>query len=182
MTPKDQMLTAYAPEITPDPGAQRALQLLIERETTASAPKPKVAPILAEPEIRTASLGGTNGLSAVKNIFDMTWQAVTEANGQAAIASTLTSAAIDPNPVVGLLQRDIELVAPEIDHVNETLATPVPMTDMHYADMTEPEGYLDNAAELGPLANRIMLESDLVAPPRYDRFIVRSPMLVASRG
>jgi uncharacterized protein YcbK (DUF882 family) len=182
MTPKDQMLTAYAPEITPDPGAQRALQLLIERETTASAPKPKAAPILAEPEIRTASLGGTNGLSAVKNIFDMTWQAVTEANGQAAIASTLTSAAIDPNPVVGLLQRDIELVAPEIDHVNETLATPVPMTDMHYADMTEPEGYLDNAAELGPLANRIMLESDLVAPPRYDRFIVRSPMLVASRG
>ena len=104
-----------------------------------------------------------------------------EANGRAAVASTLTSSAIDPNPVVGLLQRDIELVAPEIDHVNETLATPVPMTDMHYADMTEPEGYLDNAAELGPLANRIMLESDLVAPPRYDRFIVRSPMLVASR-
>ena len=49
--------------------------------------------------------------------------------------------------LVGLLQRDIELVAPEIDHVNETLATPVPMTDMHYADMTEPEGYLDNEAD-----------------------------------
>ena len=181
MTPKDQVLTAYAPEIIPDPGAQRALELLIERETTASASLPKDTPAPAAPEIRTASLGGTNGLTAVKNIFDMTWQAVTEANGRAAVASTLTSSAIDPNPVVGLLQRDIELVAPEIDHVNETLATPVPMTDMHYADMTEPEGYLDNAAELGPLANRIMLESDLVAPPRYDRFIVRSPMLVASR-
>ncbi|HZY48577.1 MAG TPA: DUF882 domain-containing protein [Devosia sp.] len=181
MTPKDQVLTAYAPEIIPDPGAQRALELLIERETTASASLPKATPAPAAPEIRTASLGGTNGLTAVKNIFDMTWQAVTEANGRAAVASTLTSSAIDPNPVVGLLQRDIELVAPEIDHVNETLATPVPMTDMHYADMTEPEGYLDNAAELGPLANRIMLESDLVAPPRYDRFIVRSPMLVASR-
>jgi hypothetical protein len=182
MTPKDQVFTAYAPDITPDPGAQRALELLIQRETTASIPKPKATPVLTEPEIQTASLGGTNGLTAVKNIFDMTWQAVTEANGQAAIASTLTGTSIDPNPVVGLRQRDIELVAPEIDHVNETLATPVPMTDMHYADMTEPEGYLDNAAELGPLANRIMLESDLVAPPRYDRFIVRSPMLVASRG
>lgn len=183
MTPKDQVLTAYAPDIVPDPGAQRALELLIERETTASAPPLRLAPAAtAAPEIRTASLGGTNGLSAVKNIFDMTWQAVTEANGQQAIASTLTGTSIDPNPVVGLRQRDIELVAPEIDHVNETLATPVLMTDLHYADMTEPEGYLDNAAELGPLANRIMLESDLVAPPRYDRFIVRSPMLVASRG
>jgi hypothetical protein len=48
--------------------------------------------------------------------------------------------------------------------------------------MTEPEGYLDNSAELGPLANRIGLEPDLVAPPRYDRFIVRRPMLVAQRG
>jgi hypothetical protein len=181
MTPKDQVLTAYAPEIAPDPGAQRALQMLIERETAATAPPPKdAAP--APPEIRTASLGGTNGLTAVKNIFDMTWQAVTAANGQSAIASTLTSTAIDPNPMVGLLQRDIELVAPEIDHVNETLATPVPMTDMHYADMTEPEGYLDNAAELGPLANRMTLESDLAAPPRYDRFIVRRPLLVAARG
>ena len=28
-------------------------------------------------EIRTASLGGTNGLDAMKNIFDMTWSAVT---------------------------------------------------------------------------------------------------------
>jgi uncharacterized protein YcbK (DUF882 family) len=181
MTPKDQVLTAYAPEIAPDPGAQRALQMLIERETAATDPPPKdAAP--APPEIRTASLGGTNGLTAVKNIFDMTWQAVTAANGQSAIASTLTSTAIDPNPMVGLLQRDIELVAPEIDHVNETLATPVPMTDMHYADMTEPEGYLDNAAELGPLANRMTLESDLAAPPRYDRFIVRRPLLVAARG
>jgi hypothetical protein len=29
------------------------------------------------------------------------------------------------------------------------------------------------------MANRIHLESDLVAPPRYDRFIVRRPMLVS---
>ena len=113
----------------------------------------------------------------MKNIFDMTGSAVTEANGRSAIASTLTNASIDPDPVVGIRQRDVDLVAPEIDHVNETLATPVPMTDM-----TEPEGYLDNTAELGPLANRIVLESDLVAPPRYDRFIVRRPMLVAQRG
>ena len=32
------------------------------------------------------------------------------------------------------------------------------------------------------MAGRIHLESDLNAPPRYDRFIVRSPLLVAARG
>ena len=182
MTPKDQVLTAYAPEITPDPGAQRALEMLIQRETTATAPQPAATKPVELPEIRTASLGGTNGLDAMKNIFDMTWSAVTQANGQSAIASTLANSSIDRSPMVGLRQREIELVAPEIDHVNETLATPVLMTDIHYADMTEPEGYLDNAAELGSMANRIGLESDLTAPPRYDRFIVRRPMLVASRG
>src|SRR3569833_4178550 len=97
----------------------------------------------------------------MKNIFDLTWNAVTQVNGQSAIANTLASSNIDRNPVVGLRQREVDLVAPEIDHVNETLATPVPMTDLHYADMTEPEGYLDNAAELGPLATRIGNESDL---------------------
>ena len=125
MSPKDQVLTAYAPEITPEPGAQRALQMLIERETTASAPKPaKTIPLIDTSEIRTASLGGTNGLTAMKNIFDMTWSAVTEANGQSAIASTLSSASIDRNPVIGLRQREVDLVAPEIDHVNETLGDP----------------------------------------------------------
>jgi hypothetical protein len=183
MTPKDQVLTAYAPDIVPDPGAQRALQILIERETTASALVPARTPApTPAPEIRTASLGGTNGLSAMKNIFDMTWNAVTQVNGQTAIASTLTGSSIDRNPIMGLREHEIDLIAPEIDHVNETLATPVPMTDIHYADMTEPEGYLDNSAELGPLATKIGLESDLVAPPRYDIFVVRRPMLLASRG
>jgi len=180
------MLTAYAPEITPDPGAQKALEMLIARETTASVPDPSATPpaatgLVTTTELRTASLGGTNGLSIMKNIFDMTWSAVTEANGQSAIASTVAPT-IDPAPVMGLRQRKTELIAPEIDHVNETLATPVLMTSMHFADMTEPEGYLDNAAELGPLANRIMIESDLVAPPRYDRFLPSKPPLIAARS
>jgi hypothetical protein len=184
MTPReDAVLTAYAPDLPPpDPGAQRALQLLIERSTTASAPLPVPAP--ARPvdtsDLRTASLGGSNGLDAMKGIFDLTWQAMTDVGGTSAIASTLTNSSIDRAPMVGLRERQIELVAPEIDHVNETLVTPVAMTDIHYADMYQPEGYLDNAAELGPLANSMVLESDLVAPPRYDQFVVRGPMLVAS--
>jgi hypothetical protein len=183
MTPRENdVLTAYAPEMTPDPGAQRALEILIQRETAASAVVPEAAPAIDTSDIRIASLGGTNGLDAMKNIFDMTWTAVTEAGGRSAIADTLVSSTIDREPLVGLKPRDFDLIAPEIDHVNETLVEPVVMSNMHFAEMYEPEGYLDNSAELGALANRIVLEPDNIAPPRYDVFVVRKPLLVATAG
>ncbi|MEO7223584.1 MAG: DUF882 domain-containing protein [Devosia sp.] len=181
MTPRDQVLTAYAPEIAPDAGAQRALDILIQRETAAGDIGPTETPMIDTSDIRIASLGGTNGLDIAKNIFDMTWSAVTEANGDSAIANSLVSAAPVREALVGLKPREFDLVAPEIDHVNETLVEPVMMTDMHFAEMYEPEGYLDNTAELGSMANRVVLEPDDRAPPRYDIFIVRRPMLVASR-
>ncbi len=44
------MVTAYVPATEPDPGAQLALRMIIERETTASLPqkieKPKRDPAL----------------------------------------------------------------------------------------------------------------------------------------
>jgi hypothetical protein len=181
MTPRDDVLTAYAPEIAPDPGAQRALDILIQRETAAAeALVPVEEPLIDTSDIRIASLGSTDGADLATNIFDMTWSAVTEAGGSA-IANTLVSASPVREALVGLKPRDFDLVAPEIDHVNETLVEPVLMTDMHFAELYEPEGYLDNAAELGPMADRVLLEPDDRAPPRYDIFIVRKPMLVASR-
>lgn len=170
LTPRDEpVLTAYAPEATSDPATQRALQQLIERESATV------------PRIDTKALRGADGIKAGSNIFDMTWTAVSEANADndTALAAALDHALL--GPVAGFPTRDTDLVAPEIDHVNETLATPVLMTDMHYADMTEPEGYLDNTAELGPLANRLRLENNFVAPARYDRFTLHTPLLVASR-
>ena len=179
MTPRDtDVLTAYAPEIVPDPDAQRALEILIQRETAASDPAP-IANIDTS-DIRIASLGGT-GLDGIKNIFDTTWTAVTEAGASSAIANTLVSAAPVRESLVGLKPREFDLVAPEIDHVNETLVEPVLMSDMHFAELYEPEGYLDNTAELGGMANRVVLEPDDRAPPRYDIFVVRRPLLVASR-
>src|SRR5690606_23679578 len=119
MTPREtDVVIAYAPEIDPD--AQRALDILIQRETAASAvPSPDAPAEVETTPIRTASLGGTNGLNAMTNIFDMTWTAVTAAGGRSAIANTLVSASLDPDPLVGLKPRNFDLVAPELDHVNE---------------------------------------------------------------
>ena len=181
MTPRSEdIVTAYAPDITPDPDAQRALDILIQRETAASELAAGATPVDTS-DIRLASVGEPNGLEAMKDIFDMTFTAVSRAGGGSAIANTLVSASLDPAPLVGLKPREFDLVAPEIDHVNETLVEPVLMTNMHFAELYEPEGYLDNAAELGGMANRVVLEPDDRAPPRYDIFVVRRPLLVASR-
>jgi hypothetical protein len=180
MTPRDPVVTAYAPDISPDPGAQRALDILIQRETAASTVLPAEQHVDTS-DIRIASLGGTNGMDIAKNIFDMTWSAVTQANGSSAISDTLISAAPVREAIVGLKPREFDLIAPEIDHVNETLVEPVLMSDAHFSELYEPEGYLDNTAELGPMANRVVLEPDDRAPPRYDIFILRRPMLLASR-
>ncbi len=196
------MLTAYAPAGRTDPGAEQALRMIIQRETTAAAPALAAAlapattvtttadigpvPPLPIPDgtagLRLPKNGGTTGLDVSRNFFDMTWSAVTEAGNGTAMAETIATSAIENDPIVGLKERDVQLVAPDLDHLDDTLATPLPMTDAHYAELYEPEGYLDNTAELGPMANRIHLESDLTAPPRYDVFVVRSPMLIASRS
>jgi len=176
LTPRDdEVLTAYAAD------DRRALDLLIARETAAPPGTVETVAVVDTAGMRTAALGGASGLDAVANIFDMTWTAVTEAGGRSAIANTLVSASLERDGTMGLKARAFDLVAPEIDHVNETLVAPVPMTDMHFAELYEPEGYLDNAAELGPMAGRIALEPDRTAPPRYDVFVVRSPLLVAAR-
>ena len=179
MTPRGtDVLTAYAPDIAPDPDAQRALDILIQRETAAaSATDPTATASVETSDMRIASLGE----AAIKNIFDMTFSAVTEAGASSAISNTLVSAALSPDPLVSLKPREFDLVAPEIDHVNETLVEPVLMSTQHFAELYEPEGYLDNTAELGMIADRIVLEPDDRAPPRYDVFVVRRPLLVASR-
>ena len=180
MTPREtDVLTAYAPEIVPNAEAQRALDMLIQRET-AAAEQPAPITRIDTSDIRIAALGG-NGLDGIKNIFETTWTAVTEAGSSNPIANTLVSASPVRESMVGLKPRDFDLVAPEIDHVNETLVEPVLMSTAHFAELYEPEGYLDNAAELGSMANRVVLEPDDRAPPRYDIFIQRRPLLVASR-
>jgi hypothetical protein len=82
-------------------------------------------------------------------------------------------------PNGSIAAREIELVAPEIDHVNETLVQPVMMTDGFWAVLSAAEGYLDKGTELGPLTGRIDFVPDYAAIPAYDRFVTGTPQLVA---
>lgn len=164
------MVTAYVPTMTPDPGAQRALEMIIERETTASLPMPKPVS-LNEAPVQTASLGG-----ALQGIFENTWDAVLAVNPKGIPAGLIADAvpATDPS----FPAAPVDLVAPDLEHVAEVLAEPVAFSSRHFSEFYEAEGYLAKTAELGELAPRLGFEADL--PVRaYDRF-APSPLLVVA--
>jgi hypothetical protein len=147
-SPADDMLTAYAPILTQDPEAQRALQMIIERSTTAST-RPR-APIAVLPlpgtanGLHTASLGGQPAVNALMSLFgnpqDTTKQWVAPIG--AASAGNL-------RPDVNAM-RNVELIAPDLEHVAEVFLTPVVMTSDHFAVIFDhDEADFDPTTEMG---------------------------------
>lgn len=167
MTPKSEIVAAYAP-------GNAALQMLIEGDGgPASGLKPGV-----DANRVTASLGGAE--KSLMSLFDTTFNAVsTSSSASAAVA--VREVVADRQPIESIKTRNTDLVAPEVDHVNETLTMPVPMSDGHFAELYEAEGYLDKEAELGPMAGRLAFLPDLGQPLDYDQFVTNAPLLVAAR-
>lgn len=183
-TPRPRVLmtdvvTAYAG--SQDPEAEQALRMIIERETTASIPAQKTTP---DPrlggELQTASLGGA-AIGGLKGMFDLTFSALGQSKSPAPMATALADLVESRQPNSSIELRSVEFVAPEIDHVNETLVHPVYMSGNHFAVMTEAEGYLDKGTELGPLTTRMAFQPAPVAELDADRFVVSKPLLLASR-
>jgi uncharacterized protein YcbK (DUF882 family) len=176
MTGKPDMVTAYV-SLQQDPDAERALQMIIARETTASLPATK-AEVVLEPTLHTASIGGhDSSLGALKGMFDLTFNALTKSAAPETVASAVAGLAQTRQPNSSIELRPIELVAPELDHVNETLVHPVFMAGNHFAVMTEAEGYLDKGTELGPLSSRIGFLPEPAIDPTYDRFVIGAPVI-----
>lgn len=179
MTAQPDVMAAYAPA-NPEPGAEKALQMIIERETTASLAPPKQLELNGA--IVSASFGpAPTRRSPLGGMFEETFAALGKTKAPPPVAVAVAALAQRHAPGNGLVTRDIELVAPELDHVNETLVQPVSMLGTHFAVMTEAEGYLDKETELGPLAGRMVFSAAPAGELAADRFIVVAPLLVASR-
>jgi uncharacterized protein YcbK (DUF882 family) len=166
------MVTAYV-STKPEPGAQLALRMIIERETTGALAPATSAP--APARFDTAALGSLRGL------FDGTFRALDQAPEPSPVADALADLALSRQPNPSLVQRQVELTSPEFDHIGETLVRPLPMAGSDWAVMTDEEGYLDKATELGPLSGRLGLVPDETAVPAYNRFVDAAPVLVAAR-
>ena len=181
MSPKaDEMVTAYV-ATSPDPGAEQALKMIIERENAVAPELPSKDKLLGAGNIQTASLGGPETFSTLKGMFDMTFNSLSGNGASEPMQQALADLALSRQPNQSIELRDMDLVAPEIDHVNDTLVQPVPMTTAFWAEMTEAEGYLEKGTELGPLTGRVAFLPDNAAIPAYDRFVTDGLQLVAER-
>ncbi len=160
--PSDQMVTAYAPVLTQDPEAQRALQMIIERSTTASIqPKAPIAvlPPLpgTAPGLRTASLAGQTGGNAPMGLFGKTVQSRPSVNAM----------------------RNVELIAPDLEHVAEVFLTPVVMTSDHFAVIFDhDEADFDPTTEMGRYVT-VMNSGAAPAELSATRFQLTKPLTVA---
>ena len=186
----DDVITAYAATDI-DPGAQLALKMIIERETTASLPSLPATKndILAAGKMQVASLAGAPKATppaeiapatGADDLFAGTFAALEAQAAPRDMADALAGFALDRQPMASLERRATELVAPELDHVNVTLVQPVLMATAFWAEMSDAEGYLEKSTELGPLTGSMGFVAPDAAVPAYDRFVSDTPVLVSS--
>ncbi|MDC9825025.1 DUF882 domain-containing protein [Devosia sp. ZB163] len=181
MSPREgEVLAAYV-STSVNPAAQQALQMLIERETALVPELPSREQLLAPDNIHTASLGGAETFAAAKGMFDQTFVALVGNSTPTEMQQALANLAQSRQPNLSIALRSTELVAPEIDHVNDTLVQPVSMETAFWAEFFEAEGYLDKTTELGPLTGRVGFLPDNAVIPSYDRFVTSGIQLVAER-
>lgn len=177
--PPEDMVTAYAPALTQDPNAQRALQTIIERSTTASVPpSPKSAiavlpPLPGTASLNTAALGSAPGADVLRGLFDNTFNAVRD---EPAMAAALAGRSSRINVEA---MRDVDLVAPDLEHVAEVFLTPVVMTSEHFAVIFDhDEADFDPTTEMGRYST-VMGVGDV--PPTFSatRFQLTKPLTLA---
>jgi len=176
----NDIVTAYA--APPSPEAQRALEMIIARETTAAlpAPAPLTLPVVAAGSIRTAAVGPTPRLDTMGGMLDLSFSAITSAGvseGMSSLARQLAAA----HPAQSLEERDVELTAPDFEHIADTMVLPVLITSAAYADLYEPdEAPTGTETELGPMMFRLGLVPDTAPLPVSDRFVTSAQLLIAS--
>lgn len=180
--PQPETMTAYLAPMPQDPEAQRALEMIIKRETTASAPPPSpvtrlaiLPPLTAATGLRTASLGGQPVTGALANLFSGTFGAAQQ-NEPVAMA---LAEHIARRPATADMRRP-DLIAPDLEHVAEVFTAPAVMTSSHFAVIWDhDEADFDPTAELGRFVT-VMGVGDFPEGLSHTRFVSALPVALAS--
>ena len=182
MTEQDQptSMTAYAP-MPQDAGAQRALELIIAEQTTASiAPSPAtrlpILPLTGVTSLRTASLGGSQpASSAISKLFSGTFSA-TQQNEPvaAALAQHLAK-----RPVPGAM-RSPDMIAPDLEHIADVFTAPASFSSNQFANIWDhDEADFDPTAEMGKYVT-VMRVGDVPPGLSHTSFVTAKPVAVVS--
>ncbi|WP_236020973.1 DUF882 domain-containing protein [Devosia sediminis] len=173
--PPADILTAYAAAgPAAEPGAQQALEMIIQNSTTASVPPAPTSKLPALPPLspvtQTASLGG-NRAAPLTGLFSGTFGA-TDAAQTAPLAEALAEH-VAKQPVPGdMRQRD--LVPPDLEHVADIFTDPAALTSGRYAVIFDHDvADFDPTPEMGAhVAVKTLGGADIL--PVHNRF-TRTP-------
>ena len=179
--PRPEIMTAYLPTMPQDPEAQRALEMIIQRETTAALPPPSPAtrlPILpsltSATGLRTASLGGQPA-NALAGLFSGTFGAAQQSEPIAAALAEHIARRPTPEDM-----RSPDLIAPDLEHVAEVFMAPDIMTSSHFAVIWDhDEADFDPTAEMGRYVT-VMGIGDFPTGLPHTRFVAAQPVALAS--
>ncbi len=184
--PPSETLTAYLPSAPAEPGAQRALEAIIQQtgaqttQTTTAGLRLPVLPnaLTAATGLRTASLGNQPQTGAYNGLFDATFGTAGSAGDQA-LASALASHVASKTAAPSGMRRP-EFVAPDLDHVNEIFIAPAAMSSEHFAVIFDhDEADFDPTPDMGRYVFVKSIGADL---PVLDhaRFVPVAPLALAS--
>jgi len=176
-----EMMTAYLPPLPQDPDAQRALEMIIARETaptvTASIPTdrlpdlPVLKGVTGATGLRTASLGGNVVTDTLGNLFRGTFSAPAQ---DEPVAQALASH-IAKRPTMGTM-RQPDLIIPDLEHVAEVFITPTEMSSDHFAEIWDhDEADFSPVTEMGRYVT-VMRVGDFPEGLSHTRFVGAQPV------
>lgn len=140
--PKDAeetLLAAYAPTVTPEPDAQRAVQMLIERRNQETA---RAVPKLNTEGLRIASASTNAEISSFASLFEGATSLITTgglslqnagSNGGEDRATLESRMPTRIDAGIAFQTRAAELVAPDLEHVIDIFVDPSAMSSSRYA-------------------------------------------------
>lgn len=158
------LITAYAPIEPPEPDAQRAVAMILERRAAGGATPPA--------DLNTTGLRSSLGT------------AEPDAGGALSALISGTMQAIDPTsaPSADFELRQPVLVAPDLANVADLFVDPAFLSSERYAIIFDhEEADIGPATELGELAPRLTRNSDPSFGLGQTYFARSAPLLVASR-
>lgn len=178
-TEEPSMMTAYLQPMPQDPNAQRALEMIIKRETapatTAAIPAtrlPTLPPLSGVTTLRTASLGGGSGVTgALTNLFRGTFGA---ARQDEPVAQALADH-IAKRPTTSTM-RHPELIAPDLEHVAEVFIAPTALSSEYFAAIWDhDEADFSPATEMGRYVT-VLRAGDFPEGLSHTRFVGAQPV------
>ncbi|WEK04839.1 MAG: DUF882 domain-containing protein [Candidatus Devosia phytovorans] len=171
-----EAMTAY---IAQDGNAQRALEMIIDNNTTAAVPpapatRQPILPLTVETGLRTASLGGTPATSgAFGNLFDSTFGSAQQNETTAAALAEH----IAKRPVPGAM-RNPQMIAPDLEHA-DMLTAPEAVTSERFAIIWDhDQADFDPTAEMGKYVT-VMSAGDAPVGLSHTSFVTAKPAAAA---